>query len=295
MSLATRCPICDALFRVTSDQLRARAGQVRCGRCNAVFDGLAHLAPGQMDAGSSAADPPAPEASVAQPTAMESLDFVVDSPLQTRTTDELPVETEQVVPQLPASEPRPPGADFSAWKPEPDFAVEDRAPAAHSWRRNWRSVTASALLALLLVAQLAMRQRDVLAAEHPGLRPILAAMCGVSGCELALPRTQERLSIEGDEMIVDDPKVPGRITLIVTLRNSAPFAVAFPSLELSLQNARDEVLARRVLGPTEYIERGTSVADGLAAHSDVNLRLALDTGSVRAEGYRIFLFYPEAP
>jgi hypothetical protein len=74
----------------------------------------------------------------------------------------------------------------------------------------------------------------VLAAEHPGLRPILTAMCSVAGCELALLRIPERLSIEGDEMIVDDRRRPGGIRLIV-----GPCATArlsrwrSPSLELS--------------------------------------------------------------
>jgi predicted Zn finger-like uncharacterized protein len=43
MSLVTRCPRCATAFRVLPGQLAARNGQVRCGKCNAVFDGLAAL------------------------------------------------------------------------------------------------------------------------------------------------------------------------------------------------------------------------------------------------------------
>jgi predicted Zn finger-like uncharacterized protein len=43
MSMATRCPACATLFRVTPQQLQARQGQVRCGRCATVFDGFRHL------------------------------------------------------------------------------------------------------------------------------------------------------------------------------------------------------------------------------------------------------------
>lgn len=43
MSLITRCPGCATAFRVLPGQLAARNGQVRCGKCNAVFDGIAAL------------------------------------------------------------------------------------------------------------------------------------------------------------------------------------------------------------------------------------------------------------
>ena len=36
----TRCPGCNTIFRVTPPQLALRAGQVRCGHCRTVFDGI---------------------------------------------------------------------------------------------------------------------------------------------------------------------------------------------------------------------------------------------------------------
>jgi predicted Zn finger-like uncharacterized protein len=271
MSLATRCPICEALFRVTPDQLRVRGGQVRCGRCNAVFDGLAHLVP---ESGRSASSPDKSTAGTADArcSEIESLDFV------------------SATARVTEAEPEPPAATNTS-------VALDQTPAAPipvgAWlRREWLTVAVSALLLVLLAAQLGLPQRDLLAAEHPGLRPIFVALCGVLGCEVGLPRTVDRLSIEGDEMIAADPKDPRRVLLVATLRNSAAFPVAYPSLELSLQNAREEILARRVLGPADYLQAGSDATRGLAAHGDLNLRLALDTGSLRAEGYRLFLFYP---
>jgi predicted Zn finger-like uncharacterized protein len=43
VSLITRCPTCGTAFRVVPGQLSARAGRVRCGKCGAVFDGIAAL------------------------------------------------------------------------------------------------------------------------------------------------------------------------------------------------------------------------------------------------------------
>ncbi len=43
MSLITRCPACQTLFRVVPDQLRISEGWVRCGSCAEIFDASLHL------------------------------------------------------------------------------------------------------------------------------------------------------------------------------------------------------------------------------------------------------------
>jgi predicted Zn finger-like uncharacterized protein len=43
LSLVTRCPVCGTAFRVHSSQLAAHSGTVRCGKCSAVFNGVAAL------------------------------------------------------------------------------------------------------------------------------------------------------------------------------------------------------------------------------------------------------------
>jgi predicted Zn finger-like uncharacterized protein len=43
MSLVTRCPSCATAFRVQPGQLAAHKGQVRCGKCSTVFDGIVAL------------------------------------------------------------------------------------------------------------------------------------------------------------------------------------------------------------------------------------------------------------
>ncbi|MGZ3236418.1 MAG: DUF3426 domain-containing protein [Burkholderiaceae bacterium] len=43
MALATQCPHCQTTFRVVHDQLKLRAGLVRCGSCKQIFNGIEHL------------------------------------------------------------------------------------------------------------------------------------------------------------------------------------------------------------------------------------------------------------
>jgi len=47
MALATQCPHCRTTFRVAHDQLKLRAGLVRCGACKEIFNGIEHLLPGE--------------------------------------------------------------------------------------------------------------------------------------------------------------------------------------------------------------------------------------------------------
>jgi predicted Zn finger-like uncharacterized protein len=50
MSLATRCPNCNTLLKVSSGQLQLHEGKVRCGQCKTVFSGIEHLTSADTEA-----------------------------------------------------------------------------------------------------------------------------------------------------------------------------------------------------------------------------------------------------
>lgn len=50
MSLATRCPGCETLFRVSLSQLQVHKGLVRCGNCQHIFSGIKQLASADSEA-----------------------------------------------------------------------------------------------------------------------------------------------------------------------------------------------------------------------------------------------------
>jgi predicted Zn finger-like uncharacterized protein len=68
MALATQCPHCHTTFRVAADQLKLRGGIVRCGSCQRIFDGNAHL----IDLDKPAA--PAPSVPAPAPEPVEETD-----------------------------------------------------------------------------------------------------------------------------------------------------------------------------------------------------------------------------
>jgi predicted Zn finger-like uncharacterized protein len=69
--MLTRCPECATVFRVTPDQLKARQGRVRCGRCHRVFNAIDALIENVPVPLLSALDAAPPSSAVAteQPTA----------------------------------------------------------------------------------------------------------------------------------------------------------------------------------------------------------------------------------
>jgi predicted Zn finger-like uncharacterized protein len=119
--MRTRCPECGTIFRVTSEQLRRKAGKVRCGHCQAIFNAFDHWqadtdqpvvdTPVAVAANSPAEDQQAvDEAAITSPVAenefesMEKVEaWVENSPLEAADEPEdwVPESEESLVPDEP--------------------------------------------------------------------------------------------------------------------------------------------------------------------------------------------------
>ena len=143
----------------------------------------------------------------------------------------------------------------------------------------------------LLCTQAAFVFRSELALSQPDLRPALEEMCAALECSIPLPRVPALVAIEVSDLH-PDPKQKNLLVLAATLKNRAPFAQAYPHLELTLTDTRDQPLARRILLPADYLVQGTDINAGFADNGELPLSLWLDAASVAASGYRLYLFYP---
>ncbi len=266
--MLTRCPACSTAFRVTPEQLKARAGKVRCGHCSAVFNALEMLedAPPAVEA----ASPPqeaAPPASVETPPAEP---VVENSPPVAR-----PGET-------------------AAGSQSVDILLEDIGSHAEPPPPRGRLLAWSlAVLAVLgiFVVQAAYVFRAELVQAEPDLRPLLQDMCSMLDCDIPLPRKADLVGIEASDLH-PDPQQKHLLVLAATLKNRAPFAQEFPHLELTLTDVRDQPVLRKVLSPVEYLAQGVNVREGFAANGDLAVNLWLEAGDAGASGYRLYLFYP---
>ena len=261
-ALVTRCPQCGTTFRAQQSQLTARGGMVRCGKCAAVFDGVTHLI---EEGASSGPLEPSPQLGLFDPAAAAA----AAAKLEPR--------------------PAPRAAAAHDDDPLPEF-LEEEAPRTH-YSVAWGL---AALLAFAALAgQLAHYYRTEIATLLPQTRAFLAEGCRMLDCELRLPRRPDLLSIESSDLQADNRR-ESLIVLNAVIRNRAPFAQEHPSLELTLTDAADKALVRRVLRPTEYMQGAAreQLAQGSGPGSEAVVRVHFDTRGVRATGYRLYLFYP---
>ena len=100
------------------------------------------------------------------------------------------------------------------------------------------------------------------------------------------------MSIESSDLEADPTHV-NQITLNALLRNRAPYAQAFPNLELTLNDTQDKPLARRIFKPKDYLPPLESEQTGLLPNRELSVKLYLNTADLRPIGYRLVLFYPQ--
>jgi len=192
-----------------------------------------------------------------------------------------------------AAESEPPFEDAQAPIGVPSFLEDDR-PARSRRRTALRPRTlrwVAVFAALLLVVQVMRQERDVLAARQPGLQPVLALLCNLTGCEVAALRQIGSITIDGAAFARD--KDANSYRLSFALRNSAAMPLAMPAVELTLLDTQERAVVRRVILPAEFGAPSVLAASGERAAS---LVLSLDGADAAAlppvAGYRVLAFYP---
>lgn len=320
MDLYTRCPQCETVFRVTTRHLQVSGGQVRCGRCQSVFDAFASLsakAPDeserQLASPSSETEPrkvqpmagqAQPAAEQAQPVAQDAAPMPEAAQTATATNggaaielDEAPARAET---EVADSNGEAPETGVASVKDEEDQPAADPAANLYEWefkpaprfrhRALWLSL--SLLLVLTAALQAATIFRTELMVIYPPLKPIYQLVCKRLTCEIGLPRLRDQLNIVASDLRAVDPQQPNLVQLTALVRNRARVPVEYPAFELTLTNAQQQVVARRVFFPGDYLDDIAQAGVGLAGRRELAVNMYLDTGPLRAAGYRIYLFYP---
>jgi len=168
---------------------------------------------------------------------------------------------------------------------------ESELPPPPKYRR-WPWAVAALLLLLVLLAQATYFFRVELAARLPGLKPALTGSCQLLRCSVPLPQKTSLMSIESSDLEAD-PAHENQIALNALLRNRAPYAQAFPNLELTLSDTQDKPLARRIFKPKDYLPPLENEKTGLLPNHELSVKLYLYTADLRPIGYRLVLFYPQ--
>jgi len=279
--LITTCTHCLARFRVTPQELNAKQGKVRCGRCGKVFSGFEAL--------ERVPDDDTGSRLLAAREAAEAAAQASPPPARKHVSEDLP-ELEELdaaaVPAAPAqaiaaAEParRAPSPVLELVEPEPP------EPVSRAWSFG------AVLLVLVLACETAYAFRAPLAQRYPPLRPWLESVCARIGCAVRWSHDERLLKLEDSELL-EVPGRPNEISVAARIRNLASVPQEYPHLELTLTDLSGQPAARRVLRPAEYLGHAPARGEVLAAGADAAIQLRLETARIKATGYELLLFYP---
>jgi predicted Zn finger-like uncharacterized protein len=293
-------------FKVVPDQLRISEGWVRCGQCDEVFDATANMQeplidhevpkPTQVLEMTEALAPAAPMKVVDRSDQAHRIEPMfepvtstltsADSSLHTRRSSDETIVGESFIQELAQGD-----------APHPTKPVE--APHPPSFMRSvslkrkpW--VTASLVFSALLLGaglifQVLLHERDRIAVVAPELKPVLVALCELTQCAVAPLRQIESVVIDSSAF----NKLRGDVyRLNFTLKNTAQIALAMPSIELSLTDAQDQALMRRVLHADDLGSKSDSLMPTSEFSASLTLTVKSPDGADRVAGYRVLAFYP---
>lgn len=313
----TRCANCKTVFRVTPQQLQASSGQVRCGRCQSVFDAFASLsakfpAVVEDEEDDDAARQPVGRGNIA---AALSRTFSSAEPANGEEKSAATAIVSKAQPEAPP--PRSPDIAVGASRildeaialdtrdriddvrvvatPSADtvFDLSEEVIGAppRSDVQGRRLRIASIALGVLAFIQSLWVFASPIANAMPVLRPAMESVCTVLFCSVAMPRLPDQLFLEASDLQMVTPGRPNEVLLTATFRNRAEVAQQLPQVELTLIAGANQTAARKVFRPAEYVAPQTDPNRGIEANQEVQIRLYLNTGKILPSGYRLFIFF----
>ena len=155
------------------------------------------------------------------------------------------------------------------------------------WR--WFLGALGFFLLFSLVAQGVYRERARLAGWEPRLSPWLERACNAVGCTVGPVLKIDSISVESStfaKLRADTYR------LSFSLKNSASIAVAFPAIELTLSDALDRPVLRRVLQASDLGSADTVMAASTEWPASIEIVVQSSTLPDRVAGYRLVVFYP---
>lgn len=273
MSLITSCPACETLFKAVPDQLRIADGWVRCGRCKEVFNATEHLLAQDV-----ITEPELPHATPSTTTSGDGELQLEMQPTIVRLESDSP--STELAPSVMA--PVDPPGEFG-------FLRQNRAEGS-SRHRGMRALLSCVvgLLLLGLAGQIVFHERDRLLALKPELKPWLHAFCAPLNCRLSALQQRDSITVDGAAFT----KITrNSYRLNFTVKNTSNLVLALPSVELTLTDASERPVLRRVFTPAEFELK----ADTLAAGSEWSASLAVLVNPADTlppiVGYRLYVFY----
>lgn len=143
------------------------------------------------------------------------------------------------------------------------------------------------VLPVALLLQVGLHERNALVAWQPSLRPALQFMCTALQCQLGTRQQITALVVSGSAFAKVERDRSYQLSL--SIQNKASTPVGMPAVELTLTDAQDQAIARRVITAKEL-----GAPPELKAGSEWTGTVPVTTNglNLQVSGYRVLLFYP---
>ncbi len=284
MNYITSCPKCETQFLLTDEDIKAYRGKVRCGNCEHVFNAKNRV----TEVPENVSNPEEYQASVEQ----------ADQEIEETISQEA-IEAEKVVnveeagsitvqPEVdePIQEAQLPAVVEYTVVEEPEF-LQQKIKVKRS--KTWPAIL-SLLLLILICLQTIYYMRTEIAAYYPQFKPLLVKACKQLNCKVNLPKNLSLITI-GDSDMQEDESYESVIKFESTVINTARYAQAYPNIKLTLTNTKDRAVIEKIFAPKQYLDKGTIIANGIAARQEIRIKLSLLVTEAAVAGYRIQLAY----
>ncbi|WP_428718441.1 DUF3426 domain-containing protein [Undibacterium curvum] len=179
----------------------------------------------------------------------------------------------------------------AATEDKPEFVLQ----AERAQKRKKMLTIVYALLSLILLpallAQVVYLNRNSIAAMYPDTKPGLQKACALLACQISLPAKIDQITIEANELISQDSE-KNIFQLTLQLQNHSAMPLAWPHVELILNDAKDKTVIRKSFSPKEYLSEASEEAKGFTPNSDKNIKIYFELPKLKASGYHVGAFYP---
>ena len=304
MNYITSCPACETQFLLSTEHLKAHRGKVQCGQCEHIFNAKNRLTeilddihnPVEYQASIEAHERDITQAIDEKPIS-EVLNVALGAAPNLDNLDNLELDKKSNHAYIGNTniESQPDIIDvYDVDQINAPIYIDDLTTNPKfdkpKTKVNVWLVLFGLILAILAVLQSVYYLRTSISADYPQFKPYFVLACAALKCEIDLPRNLDFFALDDSDMQEDFERIDV-IKFSSLLINNAPYAQAYPNIELTLTDTSDQPVLRKRIKPSEYLASNTNANAGIDSREEMRINLSINVSDMVVAGYRVLLLY----
>ena len=304
MNYITSCPACETQFLLTTEHLKAHRGKVQCGHCEHIFNAKNRLteisddihSPAEYQASIEAHNSDITQTIDAKPIS-EVLNVALGAVPNLDNLDDLEVDKKSNDPYIGNTdiESQPDIIKvYDANQINAPIFIDDLTTNPQFAKPKTKVSVWLVFLGLVLAISAGLQSvyylRTSIAADYPQFKPYLVQACVALKCEISLPKNLDFFALDDTDM-QEDYEHKNVIKFSSLLINNAPYAQAYPNIELTLTDTADQPVLRKLIKPSEYLASNTNADAGIDSREEMRINLSINVTDVAVAGYRVLPIY----